>query len=51
MAAFNEGFLSEDDFKAALAFLCCWDYDANSSEAVEKIATDQKDYYKSFFHQ
>ena len=29
-----------------LATFCCYDYGANASEAVEKIATDQKDYHK-----
>ena len=47
MGAFSEDFLSEDDFEAVLATFCCYDYGANSSEAVEKIATDQKDYHKS----
>ena len=36
--AFCEEFLSEND--------CCYDYGANASEAVEKIAADQKDYHK-----
>ena len=40
MAASSEDFLSEDDFAAALAILWCYDCGANSSEAVEKIATD-----------
>ena len=46
MAAFREDFLSEDEFEAVLATFCCYDYGANASEAVEKIATDQNDYHK-----
>ena len=46
MAAFSEGSFSADDFEAVLATLCCDDYGANASEAVEKNATDQKDYHK-----
>ena len=37
---------NENDFEAVLATFCCHDYGANISEAVEKIATDQKDYHK-----
>ena len=51
MAASSEDFLSEDDFEAALATFCSYDYGANSSEAVENIARDQKDYHKSYFNQ
>ena len=43
---FCEEFLSENDFEAVLATFCCYDYGANASEAVLKIATDQKDYHK-----
>ena len=42
-----EELLSENDFEAALATFCCYEYGANSSEPVQKIATDQKDYHKS----
>ena len=38
--------LSENDFEAVLATFCCYDYGANASEAVPKIATDQKDDHK-----
>ena len=38
--------LSESDFEAVLATFCCYDYVANASKAVQKIATDQKDYHK-----
>ena len=41
-----EELLSENDFEAVLATLCCYDYGANASEAVQKIATNQKDYQK-----
>ena len=40
IAVSSEGFLSEDDFNAALAPFCCYDYSANFSESVENIATD-----------
>ena len=40
MAASDEDFLCGDDFEAVLTTFCCYDYGANSSEAVEKIATD-----------
>ena len=38
--------LIENDFEAVLAIFCCYDYDANASETVQKIATDQKDYHE-----
>ena len=38
--------LSENDFEAVLATFCCYDYGPNASDAVQKIATDQKDYHK-----
>ena len=40
--------LSENDFEAVSATFCCYDNDANASEAVQKIAADQKDYHKCF---
>ena len=43
---FCEELLSENDFEAVLTTLCCYDYGANASEAVQKIATDQKEYHK-----
>ena len=49
MAAFSEDFCSEDDFEAVLTNPCCYNYGTNFSEAVEKIATGQKDYHKSPF--
>ena len=36
---------SENDFKTVLSTFCCYDYGANASETVWKIATDQKDYH------
>ena len=47
MSAFSEDFLNEDDFEAALATFCCYYYGVNTYEAIEKIATDQKDYHES----
>ena len=41
-----EELLSENDFEAVLATFCCFDYGANASETVQKIATDQKYYHK-----
>ena len=41
-----EEWLSEDDFEVVLEILCCYDYGANASEAVQKIAEDSKDYHK-----
>ena len=35
------------DFEAILANFYCRDYGANFSEAVQKIAADQKDHHKS----
>ena len=47
MAAFSEDFHSGgDDFKALLAIFCSYDDGASASEAVEKIATEKKDYHK-----
>ena len=36
------GLLSENDFKAVLTTFCICDHGVNASEAVQKIATDQK---------
>ena len=43
---FWEELLSENDFKAVLASFLCYDHGARASEAVQKIATDQKEYRK-----
>ena len=37
---------SENYVEAVLATFCSHDYGANVSEAVQMIATDQKDYHK-----
>ena len=44
--SFCEKLPNENDFEAVLATFCCYDYGANASEAVRKIATYQKDYHK-----
>ena len=43
---FCEESFNENDFEAVLANFCCYDYGANVSEAVQKIATAQKGYHK-----
>ena len=43
---FRDELLSENDFEAVSATFCCYGSGANASEAVHKIATDQKDYHK-----
>ena len=45
---FCEELHGENDFDAILLTFCCYGHDANASEAVEKIITDQKEYYKCF---
>ena len=45
-SGFCEKLLGEKDFEAVLATLCCYDYAADVSEAVQTIATDQKDNHK-----
>ena len=42
--SFCKELLNENDFEAVLATFCCYDQGANASEAVQKIATDQKEY-------
>ena len=46
MTACSEDFLCQDGFNAALAIFRSYCYNANASVAVEKIATDEKDYHK-----
>ena len=36
----------ENDFETVLGTFCCYDHGAKASEAVQKIATDQKEHYK-----
>ena len=43
---FFEEFLCENDFETVLATFSCYDHGAKGSEAVQKIATDQKEYPK-----
>ena len=43
---FCEELLSESDFEIVLATFCCCDHGAKASEAVQKIAADQKEYRK-----
>ena len=43
---FCEELLLENGFEAALATFCCYDLSAKASEAVQKIATKQKEYRK-----
>ena len=38
--------LSENDFESVLTTFSCYDHGAKASEAVWKIATDQKGYCK-----
>ena len=38
---------SEEFLEAVLVTFCCCEYGDNTSEAVEKIPTDEKDYHKS----
>ena len=38
----------ENDFEAVLATFCRYDHGTNASEAVQKIAIDQKEYHKCF---
>ena len=45
--SFCEELLSENDFEAVLANFCCYDYDANAFEAVQKISTRTLELYAS----
>ena len=44
--AFCEELFSENDFETVLITFCCYGYGVNTSEAVQKIATVQKEYHK-----
>lgn len=46
MAAWSVDFLCEDDFDALLVISGSYDYGANASEEVKKIATCENDYNK-----
>ena len=37
---------SEKNFEAVLGTFCCYDYGPTTSEAIQKIAANQKDYHK-----
>ena len=41
-----EELLSENDFETVKATFGCYDHGAKASEAVQKFATDQKEYCK-----
>ena len=43
---FCEELIGESDFEVVLATFYCFDHSAKASEAVQKIATDQKEYCK-----
>ena len=43
---FCEELLSENDFETVVAIFCRYDHGSKASEAVQKIATDQKGYHK-----
>ena len=43
---FCDEFLGENDFEATLATFCCYEHGAKASEAVQRIAADQKEYRK-----
>ena len=45
---FCEELLSESDFEVVLLTFCCCDHGAKAFEAVQKIATDQREYCKCF---
>ena len=44
-SGFCEKLLSENDSDTVLVTFCCYEYSANASEVVQKIATDQNDYH------
>ena len=45
---FCEEMLNENGFEAVLATFSCYEHSTMASEAVQKIATDQKEYHKCF---
>ena len=44
--SFCEELLNEKHFEAVLDITCCYNHGANTSEAVQKIDTDQEAYHK-----
>ena len=49
--SFCEELLSENDFEAVLANFCCYDYGANTFEAVQKISTRTLELYANSLKQ
>ena len=45
---FCEELLSENYFETIIATLCCYDHGDKASDAIQKIATDQKEYRKCY---
>ena len=45
---FGEELHSENDFKAVLGTFCSYDHGVRTSEAVQKIASDQIEYWKCY---
>ena len=45
---FSEALLSENSFEASLGTFCYYGHGVKASEAVQKIAADQKEYRKYF---
>ena len=50
-SSFCEELLSENDFEAALANSCCYEYEANTSEAFQKISTRTLELYANSLKQ
>ena len=48
---FCEELLSENDFEGVLVNFCCYDYDTNASEEVQKISTRTLDLYANSLKQ
>ena len=46
MAVSSKEFLSENDTETVWLCFFCYDYGANTSAAVDKIAINQKNYHK-----
>ena len=50
MAVCSENFFFKDDFDAVLDFFRFYGYDTNSSKAIAKIVTGEKNYLKWSFY-
>ena len=46
MVVIYKELVSENNFEAILSTFCCYDYDVNASEAVQKVTIDQTDYQR-----